>query len=235
MSRSVHEESGKIIKRKAVNLRGTFMRIKIKAAVCACMLVAMSLFSETSSESFDSVCNKLAKHANTVGNFTQVKRINAAKRSLKSSGTFIFSLDGIMWKTLKPFPSIMAIGITSIIQTAPDGKKTVIDVSKNQIFKSIAVTLSSVFSGNAEALYTNFSVAYDIQQNRWKADLTPKDSTVAAVMKTLIISGTVNTETATLDTIVMAESSGDIITYTFTDQTYPQELTDAEKANFSAE
>ena len=76
-----------------------------------------------------------------------------------------------MWKTLKPFPSSLVVGLTSVIQTTPDGKKTVIDASNNQIFTSISTTLSSIFSGNAKKLYENFSVAFSSDGNKWNAVL----------------------------------------------------------------
>src|SRR5574344_2565993 len=125
--------------------------------VCVLLfLVPVVLSAQT--VTFESVCTSLAAHPITTGNFTQVKQIASAKRSLKSSGTFIFSLDGIMWKTLKPFASTLVVGKTSVIQTTPDGKKTVIDASNNQIFTSISSTLSSIFSGDTGTLQKNFKV-----------------------------------------------------------------------------
>ena len=187
--------------------------------ICILAFAAMPLFAADAT--FDSVCADLARHPNTTGNFTQVRTISKVNRSLTSSGTFIFSLDGIMWKTLKPFPS-------------PDGKKTVIDASNNQIFTSISTTLSSIFSGNAKKLYENFSVAFSSDGNKWNAVLTPKDKTVAAVMKSLALGGTGASGGAEFDPIVMTEAGGDTITYTFSNQKYPKELSADEKAVFAA-
>ena len=65
------------------------------------VIFASSLFAET----FDSVCENLSKHPVMTGRFSQVKTISSVNRQMKSNGTFIFSLDGIMWKTEKPFAS----------------------------------------------------------------------------------------------------------------------------------
>ena len=183
--------------------------------ICVLAFAAMPLFAADAT--FDTVCADLARHPNTTGNFTQVRTISKVNRSLTSSGTFIFSLDGIMWKTLKPFPSSLVVGLTSVIQTTPDGKKTVIDASNNQIFTSISTTLSFSSDGN-----------------RWNAVLTPKDKTVAAVMKTLALGGTGASGGAEFDTIVMTEAGGDTVTYTFSNQKYPKELSADEKAVFAA-
>ena len=104
----------------------------------------------------------------------------------------------------------------------------------NQIFTSISTTLSSMFSGNAEGLSENFNVSFSSSGNLWTAVLTPKDSVVAAVLTSLSVSGTSTVSFAELDSIVMTEASGDTITYSFTDQKYPKELTADEKACFTA-
>ena len=185
-------------------------------------------------ETFDSVCKNLAKHPNMTGNFSQVKTISAVNRSMKSSGTFIFSLDGIMWKTEKPFPSTMVVGMTSVKQTLANGKETVIDASSNQIFTSISTTLSAMFSGNAEVLQNNFDVNFSSSGSDWKAVLSPKDSMVKKILTSLTIGGTATENSSYLNSIVMAEATGDTITYSFTNQKYPKELTTDEKSYFSS-
>lgn len=203
---------------------------KIILAVISAFFLVMSINAET----FESVCKNLSEHPNMTGNFSQIKTISAVNRSMKSSGTFIFSLDGIMWQTQKPFPSTMVVGMTSVKQTLANGKETVIDASSNQIFTSISTTLSAMFSGNSEVLQNNFDVDFSCAGSDWKAVLSPKDSMVKKILVSLAISGKVSANSADLNSIVMTEAAGDTITYNFTDQKYPKELTDAEKAYFSS-
>lgn len=191
------------------------------------VIFASSLFAET----FDSVCENLSKHPIMTGRFSQVKTISSVNRQMKSNGTFIFSLDGIMWKTEKPFASSMVVGMTSVVQTLANGKQTVIDASSNQIFTSISTTLSAMFGGNAETLRANFDVDFDVKDNLWNAKLNPKNNDVAKILKSLEISGNI---AADLNKIVMSEANGDKIEYTFTEQKYPKELTVDEKAYFTA-
>ncbi len=195
---------------------------------------AFFLIASVNAETFDSVCKNLAKHPNMTGNFSQVKTISAVNRSMKSSGTFIFSLDGIMWKTEKPFPSTMVVGMTSVKQTLANGKETVIDASSNQIFTSISTTLSAMFSGNADVLQNNFDVDFSFSGSDWKAVLSPKDSMVKKILTSLSIGGNATENSADLNSIVMAEATGDTITYNFTNQKYPKELTADEKSYFSS-
>lgn len=203
---------------------------KIILAVISAFFLIMSINAET----FESVCKNLSEHPNMIGNFSQVKTISAVNRSMKSSGTFIFSLDGIMWKTQKPFPSTMVVGMTSVKQTLANGKETVIDASSNQIFTSISTTLSAMFSGNSEVLRNNFDVDFTSAGSDWKAVLSPKDSMVKKILVSLSIGGKATENSADLNSIVMTEATGDTITYNFTDQKYPKELTDDEKAYFSS-
>lgn len=203
---------------------------KIILAVISAFFLTVSANAET----FDSVCKNLSGRPNMTGNFLQVKTISAVGRSMKSSGTFIFSLDGIMWKTEKPFPSTMVVGMTSVKQTLANGKETVIDASSNQIFTSISTTLNAMFSGNSEVLQNNFDVDFSFSGSDWKAVLLPKDNMVKKILQSLSISGKAASDYADLNTIVMSEANGDSITYNFTNQKYPKELTADEKAYFSS-
>lgn len=202
--------------------------------IIAVMISVLLFGAAASAETFESVCSNLAKHPNMTGNFTQVKTIAAVNRQMKSSGTFIFSLDGIMWKTEKPFPSTMVVGMTSVIQTLANGKQNVIDASSNQVFTSISTTLSAMFSGDAETLKSNFNVDFSANGGTWKAVLSPKDESVLKILKSISISGTCSASAADLDCIIMLEANGDSIRYDFTDKKYPKELTADEKAYFVA-
>ena len=105
----------------------------------------------------------------------------------------------------------------------------------NQIFSNISETLSSVFSGDVEALKKNFNCEFsDDGNNGWSLVLIPKDSTIAAVMKTLELSGITKPETS-MNRLVMSEASGNTITYEFINQIYPKELSTDEKQNFIVE
>lgn len=201
---------------------------KLISGIAASLILAASVFAV----SLDDVCAGLAKHPVTTGNFVQTKTMKANNRALKSSGNFIFGLEGIVWNTLKPFPSTMAITKDRIIQTARDGSQTVIEASGNEIFGSVANTLTAVFSNDLTLLSKNFETSFtDNKNGTWSVALTPKDDTVKAVMKSLVLSGT-NSSDICLNQMVMVEASENTITYDFLDQKYPKELTADEKAFF---
>ena len=200
--------------------------------------LTVSLFAQNKAGlKLETVCECLAARPNTTGDFAQTKSLQTNGRKLKSSGKFIISTLGILWKTEKPFPSSLILTNDAMVQISANGSKSVMNGKDNQIFSNISGTLSSVFSGNVSELKKNFNCDFADNNGSWKLTLTPKDSTIAAVMNTLVLSGKcdVNSGTAVLDSLEMAETSGNSILYEFTNQKYPKELSEDEKQNFIVE
>ena len=199
----------------------------------AALLLASAAFCQNIT--FEKVCNQLAKNSITKGDFQQIKTMNSAKgkRELKSNGVFILCLDGIMWKTLKPFPSTMIVGVDYVVQIAGNGTKTVKDTSENQTFSNVAATVVAVFSNDFTQIQKNFSVTFTTEgKDSWKAVLVPKDKTIASVMSSITLKGSYGASSASLESIIMSEGSDNSTTYIFTNQNYPKELTKDEKSYF---
>lgn len=187
--------------------------------------LSLSIFVYAQNVTLEDVCKGLSLKENTTGDFTQIKTINSNGRKLRSTGKYIICPEGIMWNTLKPFPSKLVITKTQMIQTGADGKQTVMSSSDNQIFENISSTLSSVFSGNSDELNKNFETKFNIADGKWNVELTPKDSTIASVMKLLILSGSMTAKTdVSMDKLEILETSSNTITYEFSNQEYPKEL-----------
>ncbi|MCR5401930.1 MAG: outer membrane lipoprotein carrier protein LolA [Treponema sp.] len=204
---------------------------------------------KSNSVNLESVCSSLSSRPLMTGDFLQEKTISKAGRSLISSGIFIFSEEGILWKTQKPFASAMAVTLDSIIQTRADGKKTVTDAKGNQIFLSISKSLSALFRGNQKELLENFIVDFSYEEGSssllfWKIHLTPKDKVVQGILGSIDVCGKIENykknmdpeEIQTkIDSIFMKETSGDSIRYTFSNHKFPERLTEDEKNYFSVQ
>ena len=199
-------------------------------------LITCSLFAQPVT-TLEGVCASLAAHPNTTGDFTQTKTIQTNGRKLKSTGKYIICPEGIVWKTEKPVPSSLILTKDKMIQVAANGKKSVMDGKDNQIFSNISEILSSVFSGNAASVRKNFNCDFQMKNDgEWSVSLEPKDSTIASVMNTLVLSGTcTNSNDAEMKSLVISETSGNTISYEFTNQKYPEELSADEKQNFIVE
>ncbi len=186
--------------------------------------------SEDEKDGVRNVCEKIIKNNVMRGNFKQVKEIKSLSRSFTGHGVFVISQDdGIVWNVVKPFPSIMIVTDNEIIQLSASGKSSVIESDGNPIFKQFANTFRTVFSGNAESLFSLFEVYFDSHsENIWQIGLVPKDSIIHSVISSIELSGN-----ESLDRFVMTESTGDTLLYEFSDQTFSMELNDAEKKYFN--
>jgi len=178
---------------------------------------------------FNAACANLADKPIVKGNFIQEKFLKSFNRSLISSGNFIIATEqGMVWETLKPFPSTMILGKDFIIQSRPDGRKSVLSAQGNETFTQMADVISSVFSGQIQKLLENFEVYFLGSISSWNMGLLPRDSILASFVAKIAMSG----DTA-IRSIRMFEENGDIITYTMSNPSYPAVLNENEKAFFT--
>lgn len=205
----------------------------MKKSIILSLLLTVAFCLNAEALSLKSVCQGLSKNPNSTGDFTQIKTINTNGRQLKSYGRFIICPMGIMWKTQKPFPSSIVITEDKMVQTAADGKQSVMSSSGNEMFKSISASLSAVFTGDEKALLSNFETSLvEGEKGNWTITLKPKDSTIAVVIEKMEMQGTSTANTIVMNSIEIFEGSSNKIKYEFSNQEYPKELTADEKANF---
>lgn len=178
---------------------------------------------------FNATCSNLAKHPFIRGNFEQEKTLSRLNRSLKSLGNFIIAAEtGMVWDTVKPFPSTLALGKDYLIQSRPGGQKTVLSAQGNETFLSMAEVLNAVFSGKSQGLLQNFTIYYSGSAAGWEIGLLPLDKAIAAFAARIIMKGD-----SAINSIVLYEQNGDSITYILLNHQYPAELTVNEKAFFT--
>lgn len=217
----------------------------------------------TQDATLDSVCRSLTEHPVTAGSFVMQRHIASLPRELRSSGSFVICSEGIAWNTIRPVRILLAVTGDKIIQRLPDGSTNVMDGAGNQTFKSIAATLSALFSGDRAALEDNFQVSFSSAGSSWTMTLLPKDRSVASVMTTIIMEGTQgapagtaapggnapdktapgggksggtqNAAEAFLTALSIDEAGGGRITYRFSEQEHRDSLTPDEKAYFTAD
>ncbi|MCL2879992.1 MAG: outer membrane lipoprotein carrier protein LolA [Treponema sp.] len=183
---------------------------------------------------FSRICTGLSAHPVVKGTFEQIKTIARLGRSLKSRGNFIIASDlGMVWDTLAPFPSAMAVGRDFIIQTTSAGVKSKLDARGNETFTSLADTISAIFTGNSQKLREKFDNYFteDKKSGTWTVGLVPKDSAVRVFAQNIVLSG--KTDPSIIQSIEIHSQNGDLITYTLAGHYFPQALSADEKALFS--
>lgn len=192
-------------------------------------------FSQNSSKDFsiDDICASLTSSKVTSGDFTQEKISPKLSRPLVSSGNFIISDKGIVWAAQKPFKTSTVITENSITQIGLNGKRQVTDGSSNEIFKSVAATISSLFTGNKAALETYFTISnFSSDSSSWKMDLLPKDKTISSAINQIELSGAIQNQKASLDSMKILQSGESSTSYALSNQKYYQELSDDQKKFF---
>jgi hypothetical protein len=178
---------------------------------------------------FKTTCSRLAGRPLIRGNFEQEKTISRLDRSLKSSGNFIIAAGlGMVWDTVKPFPSTLALGKDYLIQSRPGGQKTVLNAQGNEIFIRMAEVINAVFSGNSQGLLDNFEVYYSSNAAEWELGLSPKNTAIGSFAQRIIMKGG-----AEIRSILIYEQNGDTVRYILSNQSYPSELNTNEKTFFT--
>ncbi|MDR0599435.1 MAG: outer membrane lipoprotein carrier protein LolA [Treponema sp.] len=176
---------------------------------------------------FDRVCAALAEHRVIRGEFVQTKTLSRLGRSLVSRGTFAVDADrGMIWDTRVPYPSVMALGGDFIIQ-AGGGAVSRLDAGGNETFTRISQTMSAVFTGNARKLTEAFEVYFSESGGGWKLGLLPKDSSIRAFARAIVIQGD-----SVLRRMLLLEQSGDSILYELSNHAYSPALSADEASLF---
>ena len=182
-------------------------------------------------DAFRTTCSRLAQHKFIRGNFEQEKTLGRLERSLKSSGNFIIAADqGMVWDTVKPFPSTLTLGKDFMIQSRPGGQRTVLSAQGNETFLRMAEVISAVFSGNARGLLDNFEIFYSggVSGAAWEIGLSPLHKAINSFAERIVMKGD-----SAIRSIQIYEQNGDSIQYILSNHSYPAELSVHEKALFS--
>jgi len=220
-----------------------------RTAVLMLLLCTAGVWAQTSQEKiflhplgpettddFKTTCSRLAEHPVVRGNFEQEKALSRLNRSLKSSGNFIIASGlGMVWDTVKPFPSTLTLGKDYIIQSRPSGQKTVLSAQGNETFLRMAEVISAVFSGNSQGLMENFKIYYSRNAGgiadadaAWEMGLSPQNAAIGAFAEKIIMKG----DTA-IRSILIYEQNGDTVQYILSNHSYPAELNVNEKVLFA--
>jgi hypothetical protein len=180
-------------------------------------------------ERFMEICAMLSEHPVIKGIFEQEKVISSLNRSLISQGNFIIAADlGMVWETLKPFPSTLATGRDFLVQSRPGGRRTRLDAGGNETFLRLADVISSVFSGNSRGLLDNFEIYFSEASGSWALGLIPLDVSIRSFAARISMAGD-----SAIRLIRVREQNGDTIRYSLSSHSYPPALSNDEKALFT--
>lgn len=180
---------------------------------------------------FEETCLRLARHSIVKGNFIQTKTISKLSRSFVSEGVFLIAdQNGIIWNTQKPYPSLMAVSQSKVIQKNSQGEFQIIQVAENAIFREFSKTIQAVFAGDARELYKRFDIYFlPGKTKESRIGLVPKDKMLRDMFTSIEM-----TIDSVLKTCLLKEKNEDIIFYEFSNHHFPESLKKEEQEVFLA-
>lgn len=140
----------------------------------------------------DLVKQRVAKVNVLRGEFNQDKQVAGFKNPLRSQGRFVLAQDhGVIWTTLKPFPSEVVVTRDRILSRQRDGSSRVeLDGRQQPAMRSVNAIMFALMSGDAQALSAQFEVKVEaLPDNGWRMQLTPRSAMLAKVFSALELSG----------------------------------------------
>ncbi|KGM54217.1 hypothetical protein N800_04840 [Lysobacter daejeonensis GH1-9] len=126
------------------------------------------------------------------GEFAQEKRLQGFRNPLKSQGRFLIARErGVLWSTLKPFPSDVVLTRDRILTRQADGRSRVeADARQQPALRSVNAMMFALMSGDVQALTARFSVQPTLLANgAWRLVLTPKPGAMAQAFQRVTLEG----------------------------------------------
>ncbi len=156
------------------------------------LLVAVPVLAAPAAADVDLVKQRVAKVGVLRGEFTQEKQVAGFNNPLRSQGRFVLAQDhGVIWTTLKPFPSEVVVTRDRILSRQRDGSSRVeLDGRQQPAMRSVNAIMFALMSGDAQALSAQFTVKVEALPDKgWKMQLTPRSAVLGKVFSALTLSG----------------------------------------------
>ena len=171
----------------------------------------------------------LAKPSMMCGRFDQTKQLAGMKKPLASEGRFcVVAGKGVLWRTLKPFPSTLRLTRDEIINYQGDRVAMRLDAKTEPTVRVINNVLFSLLAGDLGQLDSLFDGDGSVDANSWTVALKPRQAALEKAIGTIKLEGG-----AYVKSIVMSEASGDRTTIVFSAmQTGEAAMTKEEAALF---
>jgi outer membrane lipoprotein-sorting protein len=182
---------------------------KIKYAVAALALAALGYVQ--AAVPVAKIQAMLAKPAVMCGRFDQTKQLAGMKKPLTAEGRFcVVAGKGILWRTLKPFPSTLRLTRDEIVNYQGDRVAMRLDAKTEPTVRVINNVLFSLLAGDLGQLDTLFDGDGSVDATSWNVALKPRQAALEKAIGEIRLEGG-----AYVKSIVMNEAGGDRTTIVF--------------------
>ena len=147
----------------------------------------------------------LAKPPVMCGRFDQNKQLAGMKKPLASSGRFcVVAGKGVLWRTLRPFPSTLKLTRDEIVNYQGDRVAMRLDAKTEPTVRMINSVLFSLLGGDLAQLDTLFDIDGSVDANSWNVTLKARAPALAKAIGGIKLDGG-----AYVKNIVISEAGGD--------------------------
>lgn len=170
------------------------LRLLALSALSALLALAPAAVAAPHSDTratLQSITRDVARPDVLRGTFVQEKQVAGFRNPLRSEGRFVVARGrGVVWTTLKPFPSEMVVTADRILSRQADGRSRVeLDAREQPALRSVNATLFALMSGDVAALSSRFDVDARREGEAWTLSLTPKSPALAKAFSALQLRG----------------------------------------------
>lgn len=161
--------------------------------IFVCALLALASFMANAADAgLALVQQRVAKVSVLRGEFTQEKRVAGFKNPLRSQGRFVLARDrGVVWTTLKPFPSEVVVTRERIYSVQRDGSRRVeLDGRQQPALRGVNQMMLALVAGDLQSLAARFDAQVAaLPGQAWKLSLTPKSAALAKAFVRIELQG----------------------------------------------
>ncbi|MFT4179581.1 MAG: outer membrane lipoprotein carrier protein LolA [Thermomonas sp.] len=161
-----------------------------RALLCTALLAGGGI-ADAADPQVQAITASMAKPDVLRGQFVQEKQVSGFKNPLRSQGRFVVARKhGVIWTTLKPFPSELVVTADRILSRQRDGSSRVeLEARQQPALRSVNAVMFALMSGDVQALSSQFKVTATREGQGWRLLLTPKSQVLAKAFRTLSLQG----------------------------------------------
>ena len=139
------------------------------------------------------------------GRFEQKKQLVGFKNAVNSSGRFcVVAGKGVLWRTLKPFPTALRLNRDEIVQLHGDRVTLRLEAKKEPTVRMINTVLFALLAVDIGQLEKHFEIDGSVQNNAWSIRLKALEPALAKAIGSIAFEGGVYVRSIRID-----EASGD--------------------------
>ncbi len=161
-----------------------------KSILAAALLFASA--AALAADGIDLVRQRIAQVQVLRGGFEQEKQVAGFRNPLRSQGKFLLARDkGVVWTTLKPFPSELVITRERILSRDGAGNGRVeADASQQPALRQVNAMMFALMGGDVSALASRFDIdAQALPGDAWSLTLKPKSAGLAKAFTRIDLQG----------------------------------------------